>query len=91
MTTKGAFMMDRLTKEEQEIERHLDDVAVLPDVLSLKEEMRHAAEAYTRQKKMISIRVSEHDLEVMKIKATRLGIPYQTYINMVIHKDALHL
>lgn len=47
-----------------------------------------AAKNHIATKKAITIRVSHHDLEVMRLKASRLGVPYQTYINMVIHKDA---
>ncbi len=46
------------------------------------------AQKHIQTKRPITIRVSEEGLEAMKIKASRLGIPYQTYINMLIHKDA---
>ena len=36
----------------------------------------------------ITLRVHERDLEAMRLKASRLGVPYQTYINMLIHRDA---
>lgn len=39
--------------------------------------------------KPITIRVSKHDLDVVKIKASKLGIPYQTYIKMLIHRDVI--
>jgi len=44
-----------------------------------------------KHKKPISIRVRESDLAIMKIKALAQGIPYQTYINTLIHNDALAL
>lgn len=37
----------------------------------------------------ITIRILQHDLNIIKIKAAKLGWPYQTYINMLIHKDAI--
>ncbi|MBP7709537.1 MAG: hypothetical protein KA100_00520 [Rickettsiales bacterium] len=37
----------------------------------------------------ISIRILVEDLEAIKIKAVKLGVPYQTYINILIHRDAV--
>ena len=42
-----------------------------------------------KRKKSITIRISEIDLEAMQIKASNLGVPYQTDINMLIHNDAI--
>lgn len=39
-------------------------------------------------KKPITIRLLESDIKAMKAKASKMGIPYQTYINILIHKDA---
>ncbi|MEK6734189.1 MAG: hypothetical protein AABY27_03695 [Pseudomonadota bacterium] len=47
-----------------------------------------AAKNHFTVKKSVTLRVAPRDLEVMRLKASKLGIPYQTYINMVIHKDA---
>ena len=47
-----------------------------------------AAKNHFAVKKSLTLRVAPRDLEIMRLKASRLGIPYQTYINMVIHKDA---
>ena len=77
-----------LDKYEQEIEDSIDN---LKSVDNLKAEiaiLRKAADSHVKRKKAITIRISEVDLEAMKLKASRLGIPYQTYINMIIHKDA---
>jgi len=38
------------------------------------------------EKKNISLRVNSQDLNQIKIKAEREGIPYQTLISSVIHK-----
>ncbi|HBE01768.1 MAG TPA: hypothetical protein DC049_04755 [Spirochaetia bacterium] len=38
------------------------------------------------QKKIISIRINENDLETIKLKAGKEGMPYQTYISSVLHK-----
>lgn len=50
-----------------------------------------AAKNYVAEKKSISIRVSNDDLEAMRYKAAKMGVPYQTYINILIHRDAVSL
>ncbi len=37
----------------------------------------------------ISIRMLVEDVETIKKKAEKLGVPYQTYINIIIHRDAV--
>lgn len=77
-----------LTKEEQAIE---DDFEKYQSVNNLQSELaalKQAAENHSYQKKQISIRLSEADLEIIRQKASNLGLPYQTYINMIIHKEA---
>ena len=36
----------------------------------------------------VSLRIDYRDLEKIKTEATRLGIPYQTLINSVLHRFA---
>jgi predicted DNA binding CopG/RHH family protein len=40
-------------------------------------------------KKSITIRISGGDIQAMKVKAAKMGVPYQTYINILIHRDAV--
>jgi predicted DNA binding CopG/RHH family protein len=40
-------------------------------------------------KKSITIRISNSDIQAMKTKAVKMGVPYQTYINILIHRDAV--
>jgi len=44
-----------------------------------------AAKDYTKRK-TISLRVLERDIKKLKIIAMKKWIPYQTYINMVLHE-----
>ncbi len=77
-----------LDEYEKDIEDNLES---FKSINNLEEEMaliKRAAKNHIRRKKSITIRIHENDLEVMQIKASKLGIPYQTYINMLIHKDA---
>ncbi len=39
-----------------------------------------------RAKKNISLRVNSQDLDQLKLKAGKEGIPYQTFISSIIHK-----
>jgi len=52
---------------------------------------QNAAKTHLKKKQSITIRVAEQDIETIKIKASKLGLPYQTYINMLIHKEATKL
>jgi predicted DNA binding CopG/RHH family protein len=40
-------------------------------------------------RKLVSIRILTSDIEAMRKKAAKIGIPYQTYINILIHRDAI--
>ncbi len=78
----------RLDEFEQEIE---DNFESLTDIGGMKLEIglfEKAAASHIAKSKSITLRIKEIDLEAMKIKASKLGIPYQTYINMLIRKDA---
>ena len=37
-------------------------------------------------KKQVNFRINENDLEKLKAKALKEGIPYQTLLNSIIHK-----
>lgn len=47
-----------------------------------------AAKATMRKTKNINIRISENDLESIRLIAAREGLPYQTLIGSLIHKYA---
>ena len=40
----------------------------------------------SRKTRSINIRISEYDLETVKRKAEREGLPYQTLISIILHK-----
>lgn len=63
-----------------------DDYAIgeshlTPEII---EEARSAAINTKRQK--ISLRIPREDLELLKLRAKREGMPYQTLINSILHK-----
>lgn len=78
-----------LDQYEQDIEDNFDNLQSVTNLEKEKAMLKEAAQGHVKRKKSITIRVSEIDLEAMQIKASKLGIPYQTYINMLIHKDAV--
>lgn len=55
-----------------------------------RDEFNRIAEAIARRKKdaVLNIRVNSQDLESIKEKAKRMGIPYQTFVSELIHHYA---
>ncbi|ACP53639.1 Unknown [Rickettsia africae ESF-5] len=49
------------------------------------------AKAHISKKRSVTIRIAEHDIEAIKIKASKYGLPYQIYLNMLIHSDPTKL
>jgi len=39
-----------------------------------------------RKNEVISLRISEADLEMIRNQAAAQGLPYQTFINSILHK-----
>jgi predicted DNA binding CopG/RHH family protein len=80
--------LDKLDSYEQSLEDDFEKMVPVKNEKARIAQLVMAAKQYTKKKRAITIRVSEADLEAMQIKGSKLGIPYQTYINMLIHKDA---
>jgi len=81
----------KLDDFEQDIENHVDghlDIKNQQDEIEL---LVGVAKEHSKKRKSITLRVHEMDLEAMRLKASKAGVPYQTYINMLIHKDASQL
>jgi len=80
---------DNLTPEEQEIEDALErgDIVTRPATAEEKEELAAIARYTLEKTRTISVRLSERDLIHLKAKAAQEGIPYQTFITSLIHKN----
>ncbi len=52
------------------------------------ESMVLAAQKTLKKNRNINIRITENDLESIKLRAAREGMPYQTLIGSIIHKYA---
>ena len=72
-----------LTEEERVIEEEIEKLKPIN-----KEKKERIERIIDRAKKdrAISLRISSYDLEKLKERANREGIPYQTLINMILHK-----
>lgn len=81
----------RLDAFEQALEDQFDNLKPVIAEKQLMDTLTAAAQEHIKQnKKPVTIRLSVQDLEAIKIKAAKRGLPYQTYINMLIHMDALN-
>ena len=77
----------RLTKEEKAIE----SASLRGEYRTVsKDEFDRIAGAIARRKKdaVLNIRVNSEDLEIIKQKAKKMGIPYQTFVSELIHQYA---
>lgn len=74
-----------LTRSEQAIERA---IARGEFRRGTQEEFNLIAEELARRKKdaVLNIRVNSYDLECLKKKAKKMGIPYQTFVSELIHR-----
>ncbi len=73
----------KLDKYEQEIEDNFDRLVPV----SKKEKKRIDSIIEKARKNIsISLRINNYDLEKIKIKADKDGLPYQTLITTVLHK-----
>ena len=54
----------------------------------MKKMLERSARLQREKTKLVSIRVRAHDLERLRARAEREGLPYQTLINSLIHKYA---
>lgn len=81
----------KLDPYEQDIEDNFEKLPKASNKKSMSKMLQSAAKKQLKDKKPITIRVGLSDIEAIKIKASKCGVPYQTYINMLIHKDATSL
>ena len=72
-----------LDAEEQEIEDFADE---LVPVEGQERKDIEKILARTRKNKNVNIRLTEFDLDRIRAKAEREGVPYQTLISSVLHK-----
>lgn len=72
-----------LTEEEKQIESELDQYK--PVSADKKKKIEKIIDQ-TKKNKAISLRINNYDLEKIKEKAEKEGVPYQTLITNILHK-----
>ncbi len=72
-----------LDPEEIEIERNFEKYK--PASKKFKKRFEKIV-AGSKKSRPISLRINENDLIILKEKASKNGLPYQTMLNVVIHK-----
>ena len=78
-----------LTKEEQEILNSVERGEWKPvkNLAEEKKRLRQIARNTLNKLRNINIRLSERDLQKLKAKAVREGIPYQTLASSILHRS----
>ncbi|MGR3317757.1 MAG: CopG family antitoxin [Candidatus Anammoxibacter sp.] len=77
----------KLTKEENEIESNIDKYVKVSK--REKEEIEKVIDNAVN-KRSITLRINDNDLEKIKFEAEKDGLPYQTLISSVLHKYITH-
>jgi predicted DNA binding CopG/RHH family protein len=78
-----------LDAEEQVIEDAFEsnELVSIPVTKEQKEEWAHIARYTLEKTKAINVRLSERTLIRLKAAAAREGLPYQTFVASLIHKN----
>jgi predicted DNA binding CopG/RHH family protein len=79
----------KLTAGEQRMEDALIKYGYssVPDVEEEKKKAIETAKNTLEKRRTITVRVSERNLAHLKAAAAREGVPYQTFISMLIQKN----
>ena len=77
----------KLTKYEQSIEDAIGRGEYVPVSKEEDEKIRRMLAAY-RKKTVLHMRINNNDLSLIKRKAKKLGVKYQTFIAEYLHKFA---
>jgi predicted DNA binding CopG/RHH family protein len=79
----------KFDKEEKEILDAIEKDGLVSVPISKKEmkDLKLIAQNTFAKTKSINIRISQRDLLRLKARAAREGLPYQTFISSVLHKN----
>lgn len=80
----------KLTQEEKKILNEYDrgEFKSIPNLEEEKERFAAIAKEQLKKDKNINIRINEKDLNKLRTKASKSGLPYQTLVSVVLHKYA---
>jgi predicted DNA binding CopG/RHH family protein len=76
-----------LTPEEQAMHDSVDWSSARPVTPAERLRLKQIAKNTTAKNKTITVRLSERNLIRLKAKAAQEGIPYQTFVSSLIHKN----
>lgn len=76
-------MKSKLDKYESEIE---GDISQFTPVSNTKKASIESIIDKANEKKSISLRLKNNDLEQLKLRAETEGLPYQTLLSSIVHK-----
>lgn len=80
----------QLDPEEEEILKAFEEgkLVKVKDFDNEKKLLEEAARNTLNKTRNVNLRLSERDLQKLKAKAAREGIPYQTLASSILHKSA---
>jgi predicted DNA binding CopG/RHH family protein len=76
-----------LTEEELAMQAAVNRSDLRPVTPEEQERLKQIARNTTAKNRAITVRVSERNLAHLKAAAAREGVPYQTFISMLIQKN----
>ena len=79
----------QLDPEEEEILKAYEEgkLVRVKDFDKQKKLLENAAKTTLNKTRNINIRLSERDVQKLKVRAVREGIPYQTLASSILHKS----
>ncbi len=80
----------QLDPEEEEILKAFEEgkLVRVKNFAKEKKILEEAARNTLNKTRNINLRLSERDLQKLKVKAARLGIPYQTLASSILHQNS---
>lgn len=79
--------ISKLTAEEQAMHDAIDWDSAQPVTTKERARLKQIGRNTTAKNKTITIRLSERNLTRLKAAAAREGVPYQTLVSSLIHKN----
>ena len=78
-----------LDQEEQEILEAFEQgkIKSAPNLKEEKKKLKTIAKNTLNKTRNINLRLSERDVQKLKAKAVKLGIPYQTLASSILHQS----
>ncbi len=77
-----------LDKEEQQMLEDIEkgEFVSVKNLAKVKKELIAAAKNTSNKTRNVNLRIPERDLQKLKAKAAREGIPYQTLASSILHR-----